>query len=157
MPVELIPVTSENRNLYLGFEEVYESSLKEYQSRIYPHGCEQGKFQSADILYWRYIFQGDRAVGSVWLEKDADDSTTALLGIFIADESLRGKGIGAQVLRLACTQGASQLGVSRVELHVRVSNLRARKCYENFGFREQYRSAKGNGIEAILMSKAVSI
>lgn len=71
---------------YSEYEKAFETDLKQYQSRIYPS-------ENAEALRWYHIKADTKYIGAVWLEKNADDNF-AVLGIFIADEFYRNKGIG---------------------------------------------------------------
>lgn len=61
----------------------------------------------------------------------------AVLGITIAAEENRGRGIGREAIRLLCRYGFMTLGLNRVELTAHADNERARRCYRACGFREE--------------------
>ena len=150
--MQLLAVSAENRLWYGAFEKCYDACLKEYMSRIYPHGAERfAELTEAGFLLWDYILCGGKPVGSVWLEKESAEDETATLGVFLAEESCRGKHIGEEAVRLICRDGAEKLGISSVELHVRPQNSRAVRCYRRCGFEEAGRFVKPNGVEVIRM------
>ena len=81
------------------------------------------------------IYDGETAVGSVYL-RDIDRSNQKCeYGIFIGDEDCRGKGIGTAAAKLALTHAFEELGLNRVYLRVFADNLGAIKSYEKAGFR----------------------
>ena len=87
---ELEQVCDENLSYYSGYEEVYETDLKQYQSRIYP-------IKGTQCLRWYHLKVEDKYIGAIWLEKVLTDDF-AVLGIFIADKDFRNKGIGAKAI-----------------------------------------------------------
>lgn len=147
-PVVLLKIDKDNRSYYKDFDAVFEHELNLYQSRIYPN-------DNSEQLSWYYITHRDKIIGSVWLEKETLEST-AVLGIFIADKTCRGKGIGKQAIRQIIGQDAVRMGVQDIHLHVRETNRRAYRCYRSLGFEETGRYIKVNGVSAISMSISVN-
>lgn len=75
-----------------------------------------------------------RAVGSVYF-RDVDPANhSAEYGIFIGEESARGKGFGTETARLFTAFGFAQLGLHRISLRLLAGNEPARRSYENAGF-----------------------
>ncbi len=71
------------------------------------------------------IYDGETAVGSVYL-RDIDRSNQKCeYGIFIGDEDCRGKGIGTAAAKLALAYAFEQLQMNRVYLRVFADNLGA--------------------------------
>lgn len=150
--MKLLAVSAENLKWHGVFEAKYDVCLKEYLSRILPYGAEQfEQMTQAGLLLWDYILLDGKPIGSVWLEKGSKDAKSAVLGVFIADESCRGKHIGEEAVRLICHDGAEKLGATSIELHVRPRNIRAIRCYRKCGFEETGRFVKPNGVEVIQM------
>ncbi len=137
--IALEEVTKDNVSICSNFEE---SDVKKYQSRIYPD-------ENADAKLWYYIKYDDLYIGSVWVEK-AKENDFAVLGIFIADDSYRNKGIGLEAIKMILGL-ANTLDVERVLLRVREDNKRALKCYQKAGFIEVDRYVKDNGVRAVEM------
>ena len=73
-------------------------------------------------------------VGSVYLRDIDRDNRKCEYGIFIGEDSCRGKGIGSAAARLALDYAFGELKLNRVFLRVFADNLRAVKSYENAGF-----------------------
>ena len=65
-----------------------------------------------------------------------DDDTSVRFGFVIVDPSLRGKGIGKEMLRLGIEFAKEKLSASRIEIGVFENNEAARRCYESIGFKE---------------------
>lgn len=139
MIIDLEQITKENIALYSDFAA---ADIKEYQSRIYPD-------KNADAKIWCYINFNGLYIGSVWLEKFVEDDF-AVLGIFIADEKYRNKGIGLSAVELMLGR-IGELCVDKVLLRVREENKRAIKCYQKAGFVEIRRYEKNNAIKTIEM------
>lgn len=137
--IVLEEITEENISLYSAFEF---GDYKKYQSRIYPD-------EAADEKLWYYIKYDDMYIGTVWLEKFSCNDF-AVLGIYIANEDCRNKGIGLTAIEIVLEK-MSILAVDKVLLRVREDNKRAIKCYQKAGFIEKRRYVKANGIKAIEM------
>lgn len=152
--VEFLTVDRGNLKWYDAFDRVYDGCLKEYMSRIRPNRSEQFEtLAAAGLLMWDYILFEKTPVGSVWLERESSEVKTAKLGIFLAQESCRGRHHGEEAILLACESGRKELGIDLVELNVRPTNLRAIRCYRKCGFEEINRFVKPNGVEVIRMRK----
>jgi RimJ/RimL family protein N-acetyltransferase len=59
---------------------------------------------------------------------------SAEMGIVVGSESLRGKGIGGEAIRLMLRYAFQTLGLERVELEVAAQNERGIRCYRREGF-----------------------
>ena len=81
------------------------------------------------------IYDGETAVGSVYLRDIDRNNQKCEYGIFIGDEDCRGKGIGTAAATLALAHAFAELGLNRVYLRVFADNLGAIKSYEKAGFR----------------------
>ena len=81
------------------------------------------------------IYDGETAVGSVYLRDIDRNNQKCEYGIFIGDEDCRGKGIGTAAAKLALAHAFEELGLNRVYLRVFADNLGAIKSYKKAGFR----------------------
>lgn len=103
------------------------------------------------------IYDGETAVGSVYL-RDIDRSNQKCeYGIFIGDDSCRGKGIGTVAAKLALAYAFEELQMNRVYLRVFADNTRAIKSYEKVGFRyegtfRQDVMIDGAGVDIVFMA-----
>lgn len=76
-------------------------------------------------------------VGSVYLRDIDMQNKKCEYGIFIGEDSCRGKGVGTAAARLALDYAFNTLGLNRVFLRVFADNPRAIKSYEKAGFRHE--------------------
>ena len=140
---ELEQICNENMSHYSEYEKAFETDLKQYQSRIYPS-------ESVEVLRWYHIKTDNKYIGATWLEKDANDDF-AVLGVFIADELYRNKGIGKAAIEQIIKTDLQYMNTNKILLRVREENERAIRCYKSVGFIENSRYRKGslNVIEMI--------
>ena len=73
-------------------------------------------------------------VGSVYYRDVDHDFNSAEYGIFIGEESARGKGFGTETARLFTDFGFTALALHRISLRVLAENAAARRSYEKAGF-----------------------
>ena len=139
---ELEQVCNENLSYYSGYEEAFDTDLKQYQSRIYPT-------KDAQYLRWYHIKVNNKYIGSIWLEKSSNDEF-AVLGVFIADKDFRSKGIGTQAIRKIIKNDLPYMHTNKILLRVRAENERAIKCYNKVGFTENRKYEK-NGFNVVEM------
>ena len=83
---------------------------------------------------WYVIVFDAEEVGTIWLEKHAEDDDVVNLGIMLGSRENFEKGIGRAAIHLAITQARKQLSFRSVELNVRKANYRAIACYRSCGF-----------------------
>lgn len=133
---ELEQVCNENLSHYNEYEKVFENDLTQYQSRIYPS-------ENAEVLRWYHIKAGQKYIGAIWLEKNAGEDF-AVLGIFIADDFHRNKGIGKTAIEQIIKTDLQYMHTNKILLRVREENERAIKCYKSVGFMENRRYRKEN-------------
>lgn len=133
---ELVQVCNENLPHYKEYEKVFETDLKRYQSRIYPS-------ENAAVLRWYHIKSNTKYIGAIWLEKNASEDF-AVLGIFIADELYRNKGIGKAAIEQIIKTDLQYMHTNKILLRVREENERAIHCYKSVGFKENRRYRKDN-------------
>ena len=74
-------------------------------------------------------------VGSVYLRDIDNDNKKCEYGIFIGEDSCRGKGIGSAAARLALRYAFEELKMNRVFLRVFADNKQAVRSYEKAGFK----------------------
>ena len=132
-----------NRYQYALFDE-YKNDLSWYQSRILPD-------DHAELVCWKYICCDCKIIGSIWIEKATDNRFT--LGIFIADNEYRNKGIGSQAIRSVI----ENTKINKLYLRVRKNNTRAINCYHKIGFTDMKEFTKSNGVEVIEMKYEQSL
>ena len=139
---EFEQVRNENISYYSGYEDSFDTDLKQYQSRIYP-------LKETQYLRWYHIKTDDKYIGAIWLEKAPSDDF-AVLGIFIADKEFRNKGIGTKSIEQIIKNDLPYMHTNKILLRVRAENERAKKCYSKVGFTENRRYEK-NGLNVVEM------
>ncbi|MBQ5398402.1 MAG: UDP-4-amino-4,6-dideoxy-N-acetyl-beta-L-altrosamine N-acetyltransferase [Ruminococcus sp.] len=92
------------------------------------------KVASGEVVQFIITLDG-RDVGSVYFQDIDRVNKKCEYGIFIGDESCRGKGAGSQAAKLALDYAFEELKMNRVYLRVFADNERAIKSYENAGFK----------------------
>ena len=71
-----------------------------------------------------------KPVGSVYYRDIDNHNRSAEYGIFIGEESARGKGLGTEAARLFTQFGVDTLHLHRISLRVLAENAAARRSYE---------------------------
>lgn len=111
------------------------SDLQRFMSRCRPRDPAGNAHDPLHGLHWFVIVVDGLDAGTLWLEPGAS-AGQAVLGILLAREDLRGRGLGARAigLGLAALRAFHPAGV-QVVLNVREANVRAIACYKACGFR----------------------
>lgn len=76
----------------------------------------------------------DKPVGSVYYRDIDGHNRSAEYGIFIGEESGRGKGLGTETAKIFTDFGFAELQLHRISLRVLAENTAARRSYEKAGF-----------------------
>lgn len=93
------------------------------------------KVKSGEVIQFIiYIRDSSKPIGSVYLRDVDKQKQKAEFGIFIGEDSARGKGYGGEAARLVCKYGFEQLNLHKIMLRVFAFNKEAVRCYENAGF-----------------------
>ncbi len=79
------------------------------------------------------------SVGSVYLRDIDTHNHRAEFGIFIGEETALKNGVGTKTAELITQYGFHDLGLHRIYLRVFEDNIRAIRCYEKAGFRQEAR------------------
>lgn len=94
------------------------------------------KVAAGDVV--QYIIEdrtdANRPVGSVYYRDLDDVHESAEYGIFIGEDSARGKGLGSETAALFVRFGLEYLGLHRISLRVLAGNDSACRSYEKAGF-----------------------
>ena len=86
--------------------------------------------------YAMVLLDGDTLIGNISLMEIDGIHRRATVGLFIGDAETRGKGYGAEALRLILGYGFHSLNLHNIMLHVHADNPQAIACYKKVGFRE---------------------
>ncbi len=91
----------------------------------------QNKYNFAIVLK-----ESDKLIGNISLIEVDLIHRNAVLGIFIGDDSNRGKGYGKEAIKLLLEYGFNNLNLNNIMLSVYSFNKRAIKVYESLGFKK---------------------
>lgn len=80
------------------------------------------------------IDEGNRPVGHFTMRCMFPESNSVHLGFIILDDTLRGQGLGRDLVRLALRYSFDLLLADQVTLYVFLDNPSAYRCYESCGF-----------------------
>ena len=112
----------ESSNLYLTYDPISKNNFEKIYDDV----------SSTNTLYVAEM--GDKVIGSYRLiPKTYRQAHTIYLGGFVIDRSMKGKGIGTQILNHIRSESARQ-GKKRIELTVDIANEAAIKLYKKIGF-----------------------
>jgi len=82
------------------------------------------------------LLEGDALIGHISLHDIDQLHRHAFLGIVIGEAEHRGRGYGAEAVRLALDFGYNTLNLHNIMLSVQADNFAAIACYKKVGFRE---------------------
>ena len=93
------------------------------------------KVATGQVVQYIILDNADgKPVGSVYYRDIDNHNRSAEYGIFIGEESARGKGLGTETARLFTGFGFAGLHLHRISLRVLAENAAARRSYEKAGF-----------------------
>ena len=93
------------------------------------------KVATGQVVQYIIIDKADaKPVGSVYYRDIDGHNRSAEYGIFIGEESARGKGLGTETAKLFTDFGFAELQLHRISLRVLAENTAARRSYEKAGF-----------------------
>lgn len=126
-----------------------EKNAEDYLASVMAGAADKAAFVIADAETEDYL-------GQIDLDMDMHNRQ-ATLGIVLASERNRGRGIGREAIELICRYGFMTLGLNRIQLTVYADNARARRCYAACGFVEegvqrQARYVDGDYMDSVLMA-----
>ena len=86
--------------------------------------------------YAMVLHDSDALIGSISIHNIDHLNRNAFIGIFIGEEEHRGKGYGAEAIRLLLEYGFRTLNLHSIILTVHADNSAGVACYKKVGFRE---------------------
>lgn len=89
--------------------------------------------------YAMVLLDGDIMVGCISLQNIDHRNRHAFIGIFIGEEEHRGKGYGAEAIRLILEYGFKILNLHSIQLSIHADNPAGIACFKKAGFRESGR------------------
>lgn len=107
---------------------------------------------SSDLVLDIKIKETSKLIGTIAFRNIDWDKRVADAAIFIGDKKEWNKGYGTEAMKIMLEIGFKELGLEKILLQVRPSNLRARHVFQKLGFKEEHVSE-----EYILMPIKASI
>ena len=93
------------------------------------------KVASGEVVQYIIVDKSDqKPVGSVYFRDISEKNRSAEYGIFIGEDSARGKGLGKEAIRLFTDFGFDTLGLHRISMRVLDRNEASIKVNESLGF-----------------------
>ncbi len=86
--------------------------------------------------YCIVLIENDTLIGSISIHNIDHLNRNAFIGIFIGEENHRGRGYGAEAIRLILNYGFKTLNLHTITLTVHAENHGGIACYKKVGFRE---------------------
>ena len=109
---------------------------------------EEAVISSTEQHYSIVLQDGDVLIGSIGLMEINHICRRATVGLFIGEAEKRGKGYGAEALRLILDYGFKMLNLHNIMLNVHSDNPQGIACYKKVGFKEfgrRHEARYGNG------------
>ncbi|WP_054056265.1 GNAT family N-acetyltransferase [Alloactinosynnema sp. L-07] len=126
---------NEDPEIMRWFDTDFPESLFQFRERFANRARD-----SWDRLALAIETRGDqRFVGIVQLRDTRHHLGRAELDIYLGEQDVWGKGIGAEAMRLICGFGFAKMRLHAIELSVVAENERARALYRKIGFSEDGR------------------
>ena len=98
----------------------------------------RNKVQKGEVAQFIIVDNdGGKDVGSVYLRDIDNDNRKCEYGIFIGEESCRGKGLGTAAAKLILNYAFDELKMNRVFLRVFAKNTAAINSYKHAGFKTE--------------------
>lgn len=82
------------------------------------------------------LLEGDTLIGSISLQNINHLHRNAFIGLFIGEAEYRGKGYGAEAIRLILEYGFKTMNLHNIMLSVHADNIAGISCYKKVGFQE---------------------
>ena len=138
--VYLSPMNANDTEIYTKWlnDEAVAANIGQYR-KVVSLVTEQKYLENAAAGGQNYaivLLDGDKLIGNISLFDESAIDRTATLGLFIGDGENRGKGYGAEAIRLLLDYGFNTLNLVNVMLTVHSDNPRAIACYKKAGFLE---------------------
>ena len=113
---------------------------------------EKRLFDGAEIYE---IDSDEQMIGTIEIITREEESEVALIGRFLLNPELTGKGLGTKALNAFINFCKTEYSIRKIRLFVFDFNISAFKCYKKCGFSEIETVMRPNGWKAIGMEKEV--
>jgi len=95
---------------------------------------------SSDLVLGIETKEKSKLIGTIGFRNIDWDKRVAETAIFIGDSKEWNKDYGTEAMKIMLEIGFKELGLARILLQVRPSNLRARHVFQKLGFKEEHAS-----------------
>jgi len=107
---------------------------EEFTSKIHE-AWMKNKVEAGDVVQFIVCLKDtDRPVGGTYLRDIDKENGSAEYGVFIGDESVRGQGIGKEILRLTLDYAFNELGLKRIMARAIATNEASKQSFLHSGF-----------------------
>ena len=136
----LSPVSQDGAELYVKWmnDPCVAKHFAQYSNVVASKNELQWLFEpgSDTQRYAMVLLEGDVLIGHISIHNIDHLHRNAFIGIFIGGEEHRGRGCGAEAIRLLLEYGFNTLNLHNIMLSVHADNAAAIACYKKVGFRE---------------------
>ena len=156
--IRIEKLKAENANVIVNWcKDKDEDFLRQWAGRgyIYPLTETQISERLEDGAEIFEAHLNGKVIGTIEIISREKQDNTALIGRFILDPSVTGKGLGTEVLQTFLQYCKENLGFAEISLCVFDFNVGAHRCYQKCGFVETGRAERPNGWKAINMKKVL--
>jgi RimJ/RimL family protein N-acetyltransferase len=142
--VRLAPATRDDAELFARWSQDADylrnqdtDYARPYTAEIYIERFNPGHEGPNAVVFNLRTLEDDRLIGFAALHTIEWNNQAGLLAIGIGEPSYRGRGYGADALRLILRYAFHELNLHRVGLDVISNNAQAIRAYERAGFRQE--------------------
>ena len=134
----LSPVNHDDAEIYIRWMNDERVGFGQYSNVVASKSDLKWLFEPPSDMqrYAMVLLDGDVLIGSISIHNIDHRNRNAFLGIFIGGEEHRGRGYGAEAVRLILDYGFHTLNLHNIMLSVHADNAPAIACYKKIGFRE---------------------
>ncbi len=123
-----------------------------YEYPLTRQQIEKRLFDGAEIYE---VDSNEQMIGTIEIITREEESEVALIGRFLLNPELTGKGLGTKALNAFINFCKTEYSIRKIRLFVFDFNISAFKCYKKCGFSEIETVMRPNGWKAICMEKEV--
>lgn len=136
----LSPINTDEVDSYLKWmnDEPVAANFGEYNQLVSSKNDLKWIYEPRSDMhrYAMVLLDGDVLIGSISLHNIDHLNRNAFIGIFIGEEEHRGKGYGAEAIRLILNYGFKTMNLHNIMLTVHADNDPGIACYKSVGFQE---------------------
>jgi len=142
--VRLAPSTRDDAEVFARWSQDADFSRNSDTDHVRPHSAESyaehfglGRESPNAVVFHLRTLEDDTLIGFVAIHSIEWNNQAGVLSIGIGEPSYRGRGYGADALRLALRYAFDELNLHRVGLDVISNNAQAIRAYERVGFKHE--------------------